>query len=146
MKLIDFITRVSNIIDIDRQILIDLSKNVNINKEIPDDIVIKLKELLIIDNKIRKIVDGTTDAIMNTKFIKLKNNLAKLQILILLKKISNTDIGYEALQTLLDVFKDKIHVVNEILLQQGGGKNTREKAYYKYLKYLVKYVRLKYIS
>lgn len=145
MKIIDFINQVAKATDIQVQNLISLVKDVNINEEIPYDITKKLEELIIIDDKIRHIAVSIINTTTNAKFMELKKNFAKLQILVLLKKISNKNIDYNALQSLIDIFNNKIHAVNDVLLTQlGGGININEYMCYKYFKYAMKYAKLKF--
>lgn len=143
MKLIDIIQKITESINIDQQHLTDILKGVNLNEEIPDEINTKILELISIDVKIRQISETINDATTNNKFDELKKNLARLQILVLLKKISKTEIKHDTLQSLIDLFTDKIQIVNDVLLSQIGGSEIDYK--YNYYKYKGMYITLKFL-
>ena len=77
-------------------------------------------------------------------FMKLKNSLGKLQILVLINNLKKSKDCNDVLNSFMNIFNNKIESVNEILandlLQTGGG----NKYYNKYLKYKINYLNLKY--
>jgi len=85
---------------------------------------------------------------VKNNFGKLKNNLGKLQALVLIKHFERAQNADEVLESLLSIFNDKINVVNDILTinikdfkNQTGG--SKDKYTNKYIKYKLKYLLLK---
>jgi hypothetical protein len=119
-----------------------------LNIEITDpDKLIRINELLDVDSKL---VEFEKNNILqeHTKqnFNKLKQNLGKLQILVLIKKLSESKGCDDILNALLSVLNTKFESVNNILtsnLIQIGG--TNDKFYKKYIKYKTKYLQLLFI-
>ena len=89
---------------------------------------------------------GTNEGMWNS----FKQNLGKLQVLAILKKIRQGNCD-ATIQTIVDALNTKIQAVNTILetnLQSGGGKqstnSTNDPYYHKFLKYKFKYMLAKY--
>ena len=89
---------------------------------------------------------GTNAAIWNS----FKQNLGKLQVLAILKKIRQGDCD-ATIQTIVEALNAKLQAVNTILesnLQSGGGKQStnsiNDPYYHKFLKYKFKYMLAKY--
>jgi hypothetical protein len=74
----------------------------------------------------------------------LKNNLAKLQILILIKKIEKSTNMEELLNTIFNALNSKIVSINNILELKGGADIEKDIFYDKYIKYKIKYLNLLY--
>ena len=116
-----------------------------LNEEITDPSKLeKINELFAADSNFlnfekENIKEGKT----KENFDKLKENLGKLQILVLIKNLEKTKDCDSVLNALLGVLNNKFDTVNNMLssnLQQnGGGVNY----YDKYIKYKVKFLNLK---
>ena len=136
-------------LDINENILLNAIKDkINdkeLNNEITDpDRLIKINELLDVDSKL---VEFEKNNILqeHTKvnFNKLKQNLGKLQILVLIKKLTESKGCGDVINALLSVLNTKFENVNNILIShlvQSGGTNNNY--YNKYIKYKIKYLNL----
>jgi hypothetical protein len=108
------------------------------------DVIIKLLQS---DREINNF--GNSLNAQNDNFNRLKNNLGKLQVLILLKKIDKSKNCDEILNTFITLINNKISIINDITGKKlnnklvGGNKNDKEYIK-KYIKYKLKYLQLKY--
>jgi hypothetical protein len=154
MKILDITTLVSQSLGIDAKILNDIIETrlstEERNMEITDnDKLSKIQELLKTDSSILDYGERVIRT-QNTKnnFNKLKENLGKLQIFVLIRHLEKSKNCDGVLNSLLEVMNNKFEQVNSIL-QKGGGKTINlyqdgETNYYqKYLKYKIKYFNLK---
>lgn len=116
-----------------------------LNEEITDPGKLeKINELFAADSNFlnfekENIKEGKT----KENFDKLKENLGKLQILVLIKNLEKTKDCDSVLNALLGVLNNKFDTVNNMLssnLQQNGGGVSY---YNKYIKYKVKFLNLK---
>jgi hypothetical protein len=129
---------------LEKIITTNLSKE-QIDLDFNDTIKLKIDQLMKKDLLIYKF--GETEIKnQSTKdnFMKLKNNLGKLQILVLINNLKKSKNCNDVLNSFMNIFNKKIESVNEILaddLLQTGGNN---KYYNKYLKYKINYLNLKY--
>ena len=114
----------------------------------------QINDLLEKDNEINKFQDklkGSSEKLL-ANFSLLKQNLGKLQILILLKNLESSENCDDMLNSFILVLNNKLESVNSIMetsvakkldepnKQTGGGNN---KYFYKYNKYKFKYLSLK---
>jgi hypothetical protein len=79
----------------------------------------------------------------NDNFIELKNNLGRLQLLVLIKNLNKAENCADVLNAFINVMNTKIKTVNEVLksnIQSGG---NRIDYYQKYKKYKKKYTIIK---
>ena len=118
--------------------------NEQLNEEIKDTQKHKrINQLLVTDSSFlefekNNIKEGKT----KESFDKLKVNLGKLQILVLIKNLEKTKDCDSVLNALLGVLNNKFDTVNTMLssnlVQNGGGVNY----FNKYIKYKIKYLKL----
>jgi hypothetical protein len=151
MNILEISERVAFNLNIDPKILIDIIEiklngdKQKMNEKISDPIKIKkIKELFLVDSKLFEFEEKNikTEKV-RTNFNELKNNLGKLQILVLIKNLEKTKDCDSILNVLLSTLNNKFETVNSILsnkLDQNGGS---ENYYNKYLKYKIKYLNLK---
>lgn len=133
------------ILDIARRIAINLGIEVEtiqnsippnlLNEEvINQDLLIKINELIVSDQSID---DFGKSHQLGENFNTLKNNLGKLQLLVLLKNLNKAKKCDDVLNHFLNIMNNKIVQVNDILntnLQFGGSKKNYYKKYKKYKK------------
>jgi hypothetical protein len=107
----------------------------------------KLKQLINADNEIKNIYDKLNSNREKygeesiTKWNEMMRNVAKLQLLTIIKKKANCE---EITKSIINALDSKIKVINTILdenLEQNGGNIKSYK--HKYLKYKSKYLRIK---
>lgn len=111
----------------------------------------KINKLLENDKEINDFNVTDLDQHVIDNFNLLKQNLGKLQILILMKKLEKSNNTSDILVSFIQVLNQKIENVNEILVDQQGGyfkdniKNNLNYINYKklYIKYKYKYYLLK---
>lgn len=115
-----------------------------LNEEITDpEKISKINELFKVDSNFLEF-EKINIKEENTKnnFNKLKENLGKLQILVLIKNLEKTKDCDSVLNALLGVLNNKFDAVNNMLSsdlkQNGGGVNF----FNKYIKYKIKYLKL----
>ena len=118
--------------------------NEQLNEEIKDTQKLeRINQLLVTDSSFlefekNNIKEGKT----KESFDKLKENLGKLQILVLIKNLEKTKDCDSVLNALLGVLNNKFDSVNNMLssnlVQNGGGVNY----FNKYIKYKIKYLKL----
>jgi hypothetical protein len=108
-----------------------------------------IMNLLKSDTDINDFGNSLKNQEVKDNFNKLKNNLGKLQVLVLLKKIDKSKNCDDVLNTFIGIINNKVSVVNDIMEkklvgggQVGGGRNGKEYIG-KYVKYKLKYLRLK---
>ena len=125
--------------------------NTELLKIIRDRLPPEQLELKIQNNNINELfknddsINNFEDKILNNKtknnFNNLKQNIGKLQVLVLIKKLEKANDCNDVINSLLEIFNNKINTVNEILvdntINQTGGSNID--FYKKYLKYKIKY-------
>ena len=154
MNIIKILNLIATRLNIDENILLNAVKDkindTELNIEITDqDKLYKINELLNIDSKFvefeqKNILQERT----KRNFNKLKQNLGKLQILVLIKKLNESKGCDDIINALLSVLNTKFESVNNILsseLIQTGGIQTggmNNKYYEKYIKYKTKYLIL----
>jgi hypothetical protein len=149
MKILEISKIISTQLNIDYEslekiIMSNLSEE-QLALEFDDKLMLKINDLLEKDLLIYKF--GETEIKKeSTKidFIKLKNSLGKLQILVLINNLKKSKNCNDVLKSFMNIFNKKIETVNEILandLLQTGGNNIY---YNKYLKYKINYLNLKY--
>jgi hypothetical protein len=109
-------------------------------------------KLLQSDKEINNFGNSLTNQAVKDNFNNLKNNLGKLQVLVLLKKIDKSNNCDEVLNTFIGIMNNKVSIVNDIMEKKldnnlvGGqiGGSLNDKEYIgKYIKYKLKYLRLK---
>ena len=112
-----------------------------LNEEVKNhDLLVKIHELIVSDQSIDEF--GKSHQ-LGENFNILKNNLGKLQLLVLLKNLKKAEKCDDVLNHFLNIMNNKIVQVNDILntnLQFGGSKKNYYKKYNKYKK---KYCLLK---
>jgi hypothetical protein len=121
-----------------------------------EQLLLQIKDLLKKDNEIKKFDDKIKNSSQNiiNNFNLLKNNLGKLQILVLIKNIESSKNNDELLNSFISILNDKLISVNSIMesgienqihsnLQKGGSNNIINYKYL-YIKYKKKYFFLKY--
>jgi hypothetical protein len=135
-------------LNIDENILLDVIKSklndTQINRPISDpELINNINKLIIADSEINDIEQKFKETKTINNFNKLKQNLGKLQVLVLIKNLKKSPDCDAVIKSLLSVFNNKFETVNTILesdlSQRGGGYNY----YSKYLKYKLKYLCLK---
>jgi hypothetical protein len=113
------------------------------------DTIIKL---LGSDKDINNFGNSLKNQQVKDNFNQLKNNLGKLQVLVLLKKIDKSKNCDDVLNTFIGIINNKVSIVNDIMEKKldnnliGGqiGGSTNDKEYIgKYIKYKLKYLKLK---
>jgi hypothetical protein len=143
MNLNKVLDLVATNLNIDKSILLNVIKDkIDLNKEIHD--VDTINKLIDVDSKINNF-EKNNIVHDHTKhnFTKLKNNLGKMQILVLISKLKKSTNCDDIINTLLNVLNNKFENINNILksdFSQNGGSNN--KYYNKYLKYKIKYLKI----
>ena len=138
-----FAIEIANNLGINVDIIIDSISQDILEQPISDEQMTQLQgiqtELSTIDQDINEF--GRSN-VLGDNFIELKNNLGKLQVLALIKKLKQAEKCEDVLNAFTDAMKYKIEKVNTALesnLQSGG----RQKYYIKYMKYKKKYLLIK---
>jgi hypothetical protein len=146
----DFANLVATKLDISNNDLIKIinSKGLTIEQKKIDPFVMnQINNLLNADNNINNFEKNISSLEVKNNFNLLKQNLGKLQILILLKKLEKSKNCDEIINSLIEALTDKIGHVNKIidnkLIQDGGSNTSNFKYYNKYQKYKIKYLLLK---
>jgi hypothetical protein len=126
----------------------EIAKSKDFNK----DKISEIMKLLQSDEEITKFGDSLKNQGVKDNFEHLKKNLGKLQVLVLLKKIDKSTNCDDVLNTFIGIINNKVSIVNDIMEkkldnklvggQVGGGRNGKEYIG-KYIKYKLKYLRLK---
>jgi len=104
----------------------------------------QIRKLLESDTKINDFGNGIVDDPTKLKFTELKGNLAKLQLLVIMKKMEKSKNCDDVINSFISVFNNKLNTVNDILttnIQIGGRNNINYQL--KYLKYKNKYIKYK---
>lgn len=123
-------------------------EEINKSSENHKDKINEIIKLLQSDIDINKFGNDLKNQEIKNNFHKLKNNLGKLQVLVLLKKLEKSKDCDDILNGFIGIINNKISVVNDILekkldgVQVGGGGYKKEYIY-KYIKYKLKYLKLK---
>ena len=108
-----------------------------------DEKMKKIRSLLDTDANILKFGEShIRQESTKENFIKLKNSLGKLQILVLINDLKKSKDCDDVINSVMKVFNDKIETVNTILadnLTQTGGNSEY---FLKYLKYKKKYLNI----
>jgi hypothetical protein len=148
VKITDIARNVAIKLGINENILFDaIQKNNNIDLEIQNaELIEKINELLNFDEDINKF-DNEYIKNENTKknFNNFKQNIGKLQILILLKNIEKSQNCDDILNSFIGILNNKLSTVNDILFDnisntQSGGGNIKSKKYNFFIKFM-KYIR-----
>jgi len=128
--------------------LLDLIKSKADMSEIDTVSYEKIQQLLEGDDKILDFERnqlGNYSKRTNQSFNNMKQNLGKLQILLLIKRIEKTKDNDEILRAFIDTLNNKLITINDMMLStfelKGGG--TNDNFYVKYLYYKKKYLKLK---
>lgn len=149
MNIIYILKLIASRLNIDDAILLNAVKNKINEKELNDEItdpekIKKINELLDVDSRLLEFEkNNILHDHTKQNFNKLKENLGKLQILVLIKKLSESTGCNDIINTLLNILNNKFENINSILtsnLVQTGG--TNKKYYKKYIKYKTKYLKL----
>jgi hypothetical protein len=156
MNIIDIIKNIAKKLKISETILLDIIKPKITDKELNENIIDTeiINKLLNIDSQFvtfedKYIIKEKT----KNNFNELKNNLGKLQILVLINKLKKSENCDDILNSFLSVFNNKFKTINNILIselnqldshqlgesQLGGGNFIY---YKKYIKYKIKYLQL----
>lgn len=118
----------TEIITICEKLNIDINEKISINKDLKFLTDRNSSETEILQNIRKKIVNFNT----TIKYQQLKKNLGKLQINIILNKIKSSKNSEDILNSLFELFNDKITQMNQIIEQSGGYKD--DNYYYIYFK------------
>lgn len=152
MNILEISQEVAKILEIDASYLENIIRTKlqddqnQLNKPIDNEKLKQFDKLLFTDKKIKNFentyINNTQE---NTKisFNLLKQNLGKLQVLVLLKELEKSKNCDDVLNGLFTILNNKITSVNDILsnnIIQTGGQNNYLK---KYLKYKIKYFIIK---
>jgi len=148
MNIRDITIKIAEKLNINSQILFEiLETKLNqeeLNKTIDDQQKIEyITRLLNTDNNLENFQkEHIKKETTNSNFNKLKENIAKLQVLVLIKGLQKTKDCDSIINILLSALNNKFDSVNNILAtdlkQTGGGINY----YNKYIKYKLKYLKL----
>ena len=150
MNIIDIANQIGDKIGIDKNELLTLINGKLTPEEIAlsqhNDKIEQIQKLLTADEDINNFGNRIENQNVKDNYNKLKNNLGKLQVLILTKKIKKSKDCDDILNSFIEIFDNKVKAVNNILekkldIQTGGD-------YYvgKYIKYKMKYMKLKYLN
>jgi hypothetical protein len=142
----EFAIFVATKLEIDPTNLITIieQKKININEKIDESIKSEIIKLLNADDDINNFNKYIKTEKVKNNFILLKKNLAELQVRVMLKKLEKVENCDEVINVLLSALNNKLEITNNILesnLQKGGSININY--YNKYLKYKIKYNKLK---
>jgi len=148
MNILDISKIISTKLGIEQKILDDILKQKLSEEQLKiefkdDEKICKINSLLDADANILKFGESNiTEESTKSNFIKLKNSLGKLQILVLINDLKKSKNCNDVLDSFIMVFNDKLETVNTILadnLTQTGGKSNY---FIKYLKYKKKYLNI----
>lgn len=109
----------------------------------------KIFSLLVSDVEINKFESKIKNPVVLNSFGKMKEKLAELQVLTLIKKLEKSESCDDMIHSFITVLNNKIDNVNEILedslIQSGGGNNHRieNSENYEYYEYYLKYLKYK---
>jgi hypothetical protein len=110
--------------------------------------IILINKLLKTDNELNNFGEQIKTDTVKKNFNGLKENLAKLQILILIKTLKESKSCDDILNNFINILNTKVNTVNNIVQnnieQKGGGNNNLYNNLYfkKYIKYKTKYLEL----
>jgi len=137
-KLVDIAKEMEDILNV-RNLLTDIIKKKNLSDMIiSGEFVKKIESSKQISLKLKNLKINKKNEI---KLKKLQTLFGKLEILILMKKLSKLTNGYDIINEFINLINNKLIDVNTILqhkTQTGGTSNY----YYKYIKYKIKYIKL----
>ena len=154
MYILEISEKIANMLKIDSNTLKSIIESrlteEQLNEEITDTGKInKINELFAADSNLLEFEKKHIKKNTQESFKKLKDNLGKLQILVLIKNLEKTKDCDSVLNVLLGVLNNKFNTVNNILsgdlVQNGGGvKSYGSSVIYfnKYVKYKIKYLKL----
>lgn len=147
VNIYDICNTIQDKLGIKNNILIKILEEKKISNLLIDD---KLKDnidkLFEIDNKLNDFINKNINKNTQENLKIFRENLGKLQILVLIKKLNELNDSTEIIKSFIDIFNKKITNVNNILLtqlddQKGGNIDYNFK---KYIKYKKKYLILKF--
>jgi hypothetical protein len=148
MSIIDITIKIAEKLNINSEILLDILRtklnDEQLTKIIDDPQKIDhINKLLNADNSLDNFQkENIKQEITNQNFNKLKENIGKLQVLVLVKGLEKTKDCDGVINVLLSALNNKFETVNDILktdlIQTGGGTNY----FNKYIKYKLKYLEL----
>lgn len=148
MSIKDIAIKIAEKLNINSQILFKILETKlsqeELNKPIDDPQKIEhITRLLNADNDLENFQkENIKEELTNINFNKLKENIGKLQVLVLIKGLQKTKDCDSVINVLLSALNNKFDSVNNILAtdlkQTGGGTNY----YNKYIKYKLKYLEL----
>jgi hypothetical protein len=152
--IIELAQLIADTLNIPKNELVDLIRKKLTQEEIDKssenhkDKINEIRNLLQSDVDINNFGDSLKNLAVKNNFDKLKNNLGKLQVLVLLKKIGKSKDCDDILNTFIGIINNKVSIVNDILEKKmdggqigGGCKDTKYIG--KYIKYKLKYLLLK---
>jgi len=148
MSIKDIANKIAEKLNIDSQILFEILQTKlsqeELNKPIDDPHKIEhIAKLLNADNELENFQrENIKEESTNLNFNKLKENIGKLQVLVLIRGLQKTKDCDSVINVLLSALNNKFDSVNNILAtdlkQTGGGVDY----YNKYIKYKIKYLKL----
>lgn len=143
------IPKIATALEIEEDILMEIITNkINIvginNNELVNEVIVKLLKN---DEAIKKFGDRITKDTTKDKYKNLKRNLGKLQVLILINKLKQSNNCEDVLNTFISAINNKLENLVELenikYSQQGGSKINNNyslyinnKRYIKHLKYI----------
>lgn len=137
-----FAETIATNLQIDKKIIINEINDNLLDRNIDSALEGKFTELLQTDQNIQTF--GSQQELNdNDNFIELKNNLGRLQLLVLIKNLNKAENCTDVLNAFINVMNTKIETVNEVLrsnIQSGGNQIDY---YQKYKKYKKKYTIIK---
>lgn len=137
-----FAETIATNLQIDKKIIINEINDNLLDRNIDSALEGKFTELLQTDQNIQTF--GSQQELNdNDNFIELKNNLGRLQLLVLIKNLNKAENCADVLNAFINVMNTKIETVNEVLrsnIQSGGNQIDY---YQKYKKYKKKYTIIK---
>ena len=149
MNIIEITDKIAKNLGIESKELLDIIEG-NLSEDeknikIPDDKMEIINNLLNSDTNIQKFETNIKSEKVKTNYNTLKNNLAKLQVLVLIKKLKKSEKCDDVLNSFIMVLNNKMDAVNNTMVSnltlKGGGNNNNY--YTKYIEYKVKYLTLK---
>jgi hypothetical protein len=138
----EFAEKIANNLQIKKEIIINEINDDLLDRNIDSALEGKFTELLQTDINIQ-IFGSQQELNDNDNFIELKNNLGRLQLLVLIKNLNKAENCADVLNAFMNVMNTKIETINEVLrsnIQSGGNQIDY---YQKYKKYKKKYTIIK---
>lgn len=128
-NILDIAKNIAQKLNIDSTKLIEIIKKKNYDKNFDSNIHQNLirKIYLLLENDTRiQAFEEKLDSSVKINFYKLKENLAELQLLILLKNIKKSKSNSDILNTFIKILDQKIDTINDVLASDlsGGGINN----------------------